>query len=178
MLGRQVRLVPVATVKRRDDVTVDIVIPVYNEEAQLAASVTALRDYLCAFFPYNWSITIADNASTNFRVYLNKTMMGGAITFGMPTSYPTLATPTTAVAADFNGDGKLDFATANNTDRSVSLFLGKGMGLFNQTINYDIGIGPVWLATGDINGDKKPDLATANQSAGTVSVLLNTGNFN
>ena len=65
MLGRQVRLVPVATVKRRDDVTVDIVIPVFNEEAQLAASVTALRDYLCAFFPYNWSITIADNASTD-----------------------------------------------------------------------------------------------------------------
>ncbi|MBN9389998.1 MAG: glycosyltransferase family 2 protein [Chloroflexi bacterium] len=42
---------------------VDIVIPVYNEEAQLAQSVIALRQYLARNFPYTWRITIADNAS-------------------------------------------------------------------------------------------------------------------
>lgn len=42
---------------------VDIVIPVYNEEAQLARSVITLRQYLLQNFPFSWRITIADNAS-------------------------------------------------------------------------------------------------------------------
>jgi glycosyltransferase involved in cell wall biosynthesis len=44
---------------------VDIVIPVYNEEAQLAASVATLRDFLEVNAPWRWRIVIADNASTD-----------------------------------------------------------------------------------------------------------------
>jgi len=43
----------------------EIVIPVYNEAAQLAASVTTLRSYLDSGFPLRTTITIADNASTD-----------------------------------------------------------------------------------------------------------------
>src|ERR671932_1894117 len=46
-------------------VTVEIVIPVYNEERALPESVAILCDYLETFFPYQWSITIANNASTD-----------------------------------------------------------------------------------------------------------------
>jgi glycosyltransferase involved in cell wall biosynthesis len=42
---------------------VDIVIPVYNEEATLEASVRRLHTYLSANFPLTCIITIADNAS-------------------------------------------------------------------------------------------------------------------
>ena len=42
---------------------VEIVIPVYNEEAQLEASVRRLHAYLDAHFPLTWRITVADNAS-------------------------------------------------------------------------------------------------------------------
>jgi glycosyltransferase involved in cell wall biosynthesis len=42
---------------------VEIVIPVYNEQAVLEKSVTRLREYLRENFPYSWRITIADNAS-------------------------------------------------------------------------------------------------------------------
>jgi len=44
---------------------VEIVIPVYNEEAHLEASVHRVHDYLTAHFPLTWQITIADNASTD-----------------------------------------------------------------------------------------------------------------
>ncbi len=44
---------------------VDIAIPVYNESAVLAASVTTLHRYLTEQFPFTWRITIADNASTD-----------------------------------------------------------------------------------------------------------------
>lgn len=41
----------------------EIVIPVHNEERELAASVRRLRDHLLRCFPYDAHITIADNAS-------------------------------------------------------------------------------------------------------------------
>jgi len=46
-------------------IDVEIVIPVYNEEAQLATSVRTLRDFLQGHSPYSYQITIADNASTD-----------------------------------------------------------------------------------------------------------------
>ncbi len=46
-------------------VTVDIVIPVYNEEAALPQSVATLCAYLATYFPYGWGVIIANNASTD-----------------------------------------------------------------------------------------------------------------
>jgi putative flippase GtrA len=43
----------------------DVVVPVYNEERDLAPSVRRLHRYLCREFPYSFRITIADNASTD-----------------------------------------------------------------------------------------------------------------
>jgi glycosyltransferase involved in cell wall biosynthesis len=49
------------------DPTIEIVIPVYNEEAGLAGSITTLHDFLAdgRNMPYDWRIVIADNASTD-----------------------------------------------------------------------------------------------------------------
>ncbi|MDQ1539359.1 MAG: hypothetical protein QOH29_85 [Actinomycetota bacterium] len=44
---------------------VEIVIPVHNEEHDLAPSVRRLHDYLVRTFPLSFLITIADNASTD-----------------------------------------------------------------------------------------------------------------
>jgi putative flippase GtrA len=43
----------------------DVVIPVYNEEADVESCVLRLHAYLHAQFPYRFRITIADNASTD-----------------------------------------------------------------------------------------------------------------
>ena len=43
----------------------DVVVPVYNEEADLEACVRRLRAHLLSGFPYRFRITIADNASTD-----------------------------------------------------------------------------------------------------------------
>jgi glycosyltransferase involved in cell wall biosynthesis len=53
--------------------SVNIVIPVYNEERELAASVGTLRDYLRDHLPdFSWRITIADNASTDKTLAIAK----------------------------------------------------------------------------------------------------------
>jgi putative flippase GtrA len=44
---------------------VDITIPVYNEEADLEASVRRLHTYLRGELPFSFRITVADNASTD-----------------------------------------------------------------------------------------------------------------
>jgi glycosyltransferase involved in cell wall biosynthesis len=48
-----------------DRLVLDVVIPVYNEEADLEAAVRRLDTYLTQTFPYPFEITIADNASTD-----------------------------------------------------------------------------------------------------------------
>jgi putative flippase GtrA len=45
--------------------TLDIVVPVFNEQRQLAASIHRLHDYLSLTFPFTYRITIVDNASTD-----------------------------------------------------------------------------------------------------------------
>jgi putative flippase GtrA len=44
---------------------VEIVVPVYNEEDTLGASIRRLHEFLSNDFPLSWQIVIADNASTD-----------------------------------------------------------------------------------------------------------------
>jgi hypothetical protein len=72
-----------------------------------------------------------------------------------------------AVAADFNGDGKLDMAVG-----SGAVLLGKGDGTFQPEVDYPLGVP---LAVGDLNNDGKPDLISITSGSGNVSVLLGKG---
>ncbi len=44
---------------------VDLVVPVHNEQAQLASSVEHLHRFLTDSFPFSWCIKVVDNASTD-----------------------------------------------------------------------------------------------------------------
>jgi glycosyltransferase involved in cell wall biosynthesis len=48
-----------------DVTSVDIVVPVFNEERALPGAVRALHAYLGQTVPYDWTVTIADNGSTD-----------------------------------------------------------------------------------------------------------------
>jgi outer membrane protein assembly factor BamB len=78
--------------------------------------------------------------------------------------------------ADLNGDGKLDFAVANNALGNLSILLGNGDGTFQSAIttfdpNRRIAVS---IAAGDLNGDGKPDLVVSDENY-DVEVLINTG---
>ena len=45
--------------------TVDVIVPVYNEERELASSVLRLQSFLQTSFPYDFRVIVADNASTD-----------------------------------------------------------------------------------------------------------------
>jgi FG-GAP-like repeat len=79
--------------------------------------------------------------------------------------------PQAILAADFNNDGKLDLATANSGDGTVTLLLGEGNGTFTEASGspYSVGGNPYAISAADFNGDGKLDLALA---GGAVWILL------
>jgi len=54
------------------ETSVDIVIPVYNEERTLERSVDTLLRFLRERFPYRWRIVVADNASVDTTLEIAK----------------------------------------------------------------------------------------------------------
>jgi hypothetical protein len=97
-------------------------------------------------------------------------------TFQAAVTYPAGIEPYGTVAADFNGDGKLDLAVTNYGSATVSILLGNGDGTFQPHTNSDVGSGPSAIAAADFNHDGKLDLVIANHLANTISVLLGMGN--
>jgi hypothetical protein len=82
------------------------------------------------------------------------------------------------VAADFNGDGKLDLAVADAGADAVSVLLGNGDGTFKAPIDTPAGMrGQSFVVAGDFNGDGKADLAVIGSVSAvpTVAILLGNG---
>lgn len=78
------------------------------------------------------------------------------------------------VAADWNGDQKVDVAVANSVSNNVTVLFGMGNGSFSmppQTTATN-GTGPNSLITVDLNGDGLLDLVTANQGGSNLSMML------
>ena len=86
--------------------------------------------------------------------------------------------PGSIVAADFNGDGKLDLAAADGFgSNNVSILMGNGDGTFQSQVQYATGLSPNSIAVADFNNDGKLDLAVADDdpAANSVSILLGNG---
>jgi FG-GAP-like repeat/FG-GAP repeat len=104
-----------------------------------------------------------------------------AVEFDPPVPYAVGTSPSAAVVADFNGDGKVDLAVLNSGSNNVSILLGNGDGTFQPTKNFDAGTNPSGIAEGDFNGDDKPDLIvflagnSSNSTVGEVRILLGNG---
>jgi len=94
-----------------------------------------------------------------------------------PSSTQSRPHPHGAVAADFNGDGKLDVVIDSWADDRVLLFLGDGAGnLIGPGQFFSVGKRPYQrLRSADFNKDGKPDLVTTNLDGNNVTILLGDG---
>ena len=99
-------------------------------------------------------------------------------TFSAPTLYPAENDPSQIVAADFNGDGKLDLAVTDNISGNVDILLGTGTGAFGLPAQFPGTATPTGIAVGDFNGDGKLDLVIANYATQDLRILQGDGNGN
>jgi FG-GAP-like repeat/Bacterial Ig-like domain (group 3) len=101
-------------------------------------------------------------------------LSNGDGTFRTLSQLLTLSTPTFGIAGDFNGDGILDLAVADQYDCVVVPMLGNGDGSFTvgTAVNVPTCATPPFL-TGDLNGDGNLDLMLV--GSGASSVLSGNG---
>src|SRR5262245_50794721 len=124
---------------------------------------------------------VTSNGSYGFA---NVLLGNGTGSFAAPiTSWLGFGRHISAAVADFNGDGKLDFAAAdlgwayNPYYAKVTVLRGAGAGTFGEPDSFDVGYYPQSVTAGDVNADGKIDLVTGNSDSygGSVSVLLGNG---
>jgi hypothetical protein len=113
---------------------------------------------------------------------LVRTLLGNGDGTFQPATSVTLSTqaPSDVIFADFNGDGKPDFAGLNNSDQVV-IYLQEG-GNYIQTssplTNPDSVYSVCGLAAGDLTGDGAAEVVTMNCDSpdeNTVTVYVNNG---
>ncbi len=100
-------------------------------------------------------------------------LTGGA--FAAPVTVAQGGAPFTVVAADFNGDGKVDIAYGSLGSKLISVVLGNGSGGFSPPTNSPSAGQGNYLGFGDFNGDGKLDLAVLDNFANLISILPGKG---
>ena len=80
--------------------------------------------------------------------------------------------------SDFNGDGKLDLAVANEADGNLTRWLGGEGGLFEQAQTIPAGAKPDCLVPWDVNQDGFLDLLVTLEDEGGVAILSGDGQGN
>jgi len=83
--------------------------------------------------------------------------------------------PFDIAAADFNGDGRVDLASTNARDSTVSVFLNLGGGQFAPRQVIPTGEFPRGLVAADLTHDGLADLAVTSTASGRVFVYINRG---
>jgi chitodextrinase len=123
--------------------------------------------------------TLADLAVSNYdrdsvRILINN----GNATFpdGYKSGYLVGDRPYNICAADFDGDGHSDIATANLYSNDVSILLYNADSVrFDSAVSYSVGTYPYDLTVADFNKDGNLDIAVSNMISDNVSILFGDG---
>ena len=102
-------------------------------------------------------LAVANYGGYGFPSTVSILLGDGRGNFTLASSPAAGDSPLSVAVGDFNGDGNLDLAVANEVGGCVSPVGGRHRRTFTLTSSPDTGDGPGSLAVGDFNGDDKLD---------------------
>ena len=121
-------------------------------------------------------LVIANSTSNTVSVLLGSQNFDGTFTEAIGSPFAVGSNPGAVVVADFDNDGFLDFAVANQGDNSISVFKGDGQGGFTAFPKSPFLLpatekGPIAMATGIFDSSGKPELAVLNQVTENIGIF-------
>jgi hypothetical protein len=146
----------------------------FVKDSQLTATVPA-SDIAAASTASVTVVNPSPGGGTSNVMFFAVTPSSSSIALSAPSAFGAGTDPDSAAVGDFNGDGKLDLAVANEGSNNVSILLGKSDGTFQAAVDYGAGSNPSSVAVGDFRDDGKLDLVVANDGSDNVSILLGNG---
>ena len=146
----------------------------FVKNSQLTASVPA-SDIAAASTASVTVVNPSPGGGPSNVVFFEVTPASSSIALSAPPAFGAGTDPDAVAVGDFNGDGKLDLAVANEGSNNVSIILGNGDGTFQAAVDYGAESNPDSVAVGDFRGDGKLDLVVANDGSNNVSILLGNG---
>jgi Flp pilus assembly secretin CpaC len=146
----------------------------------IASAISRLTDATHLVQPAD--LVIANGVSNTVSVLLGSQNFDGTFTEAAGAPFAVGTSPSAVVIADFDGDGFLDFAVANQGDNTISVFKGDGQGGFTQFPNSPFALpatekGPIAMTTGFFDSSGKPEiavLAAATQNIGIFQASLDS----
>ncbi len=121
-------------------------------------------------------VIVANYLAGTVSVFRNTTT-NGVISLAPPVDFAVGLGPQVVVAADLDGDGKVDLAVANELSNTISILRNTsnaGSISFAAGVDLATAVNPYGLAIGDLDGDNKQDIVVVNNGTNNFSVFRNT----
>jgi Flp pilus assembly secretin CpaC len=166
-----------------------------NETGQVAIGTGIFRNDITKFSTAQPpDVVLVNSTSNNVSVLLGSVdstgKPNGLFTEAPGSPFPVGNNPRSVIVADFNGDGFLDLAVANQGDNSISFFRGNGDGTFTEFPGSPFKLtstaaiseaAPVAMVSSNfrnrfntVNNEPEIDLAVVNQGSNNVAILLSS----
>lgn len=142
-----------------------------------AYSIDGANSVAAADFTGDTQPDLVFGSITTDSTYVYKRNLGSGFT-AEGARYEGVGHRTDLTTADFNGDGRVDIASANDTAGTVTIMLRNAANTGFTAVTPDVNVGPLAkrLTAGDFNGDGRIDLAATSFTSDHVALLLGQGN--
>src|SRR5262249_38246640 len=147
-----------------------------NEQAPSAIASAIFRATDATHLAQPADLVIANSGSNTVSVLLGSENFDGTFSEAAGTPFTVGANPSAVVIADFNDDGNLDIAVANQGDNTISVFVGDGQGGFTPFPKSPFALptsekGPVAMVSGVFDNSGKPEIAVLNAATENIGIF-------